>query len=113
MPPEVSLVSRNSGSVRTRTVGSAMYNMICQASSVIASQIYREDDKPLYRRGNKVLLGLVAWNVVMTIFVKGYYVWRNKSREKIWNNMTAEQKDDYIRTTKDEGSKRLDFRFAH
>lgn len=87
--------------------------MICQASSVIASQIYREDDKPLYRRGNKVLLALVAWNVVMTIFVKGYYMWRNKSRDKIWNTMTPEQKDNYIKTTKDEGSKRLDFRFAH
>lgn len=87
--------------------------MICQASSVIASQIYREDDKPLYRRGNKVLLGLVAWNVAMTFCVKGYYVWRNKSRDKVWSQMTAEQKDDYIKTTKDEGSKRLDFRFAH
>lgn len=90
-----------------------MYNMICQASSVIASQIYREDDKPFYRRGNKVLLGLVAWNVLMTIFVKVYYLWRNKSKEKIWSDMTAEQKDHYIKTTKDEGSKRLDFRFAH
>lgn len=35
----VSLTSRNAGSVRTRTVGSAMYNMICQASSVISSQV--------------------------------------------------------------------------
>ncbi|PSN60713.1 MFS general substrate transporter [Corynespora cassiicola Philippines] len=109
----VSLVSRNSGSVRTRTVGSAMYNMICQASSVIASNIYREDDKPYYRRGNKVLLALVGWNVVMSIFVKGYYMWRNKTRERIWNAMTTAEKHDYLKNTTDEGSKRLDFRFAH
>ncbi|KAK2668711.1 Major facilitator superfamily [Fusarium oxysporum f. sp. vasinfectum] len=109
----VSLTSRNAGSVRTRTVGSAMYNMICQASSVISSQIYRDDDKPLYRRGNKVLLALVGWNVVMTIFIKGYYIWRNKTRERIWNAMSDGEKDEYLRTTKDEGNKRLDFRFAH
>ncbi|KAF5680704.1 tartrate transporter [Fusarium circinatum] len=106
----VSLTSRNAGSVRTRTVGSAMYNMICQASSVISSQIYRDDDKPLYRRGNKVLLALVGWNVVMTVFIKGYYIWRNKTREEIWGAMSDEEKDEYLRTTKDEGNKRLDFR---
>ena len=35
----VSLTSRNAGSVRTRTVGSALYNMICQASAVISSNV--------------------------------------------------------------------------
>ncbi|QKX54289.1 uncharacterized protein TRUGW13939_01374 [Talaromyces rugulosus] len=109
----VSLTSRNAGSVRTRTVGSAMYNMICQASTIIGSNIYRDDDKPYYRRGNKVLLALVGWNIVMTIFVKLYYVRRNKTREEIWNTMSLEEKDHYLRTTKDQGNKRLDFRFAH
>jgi hypothetical protein len=77
------------------------------------AQIYRDDDKPYYRRGNKVLLALVAWNVVMTVFVKAYYMRRNKTREDIWNNMTLDEKDHYLRTTKDQGNKRLDFRFAH
>lgn len=35
----VALMSRNAGSVRTRTVGSAVYNMICQASSIISSNV--------------------------------------------------------------------------
>ncbi|KIH93146.1 transporter [Sporothrix brasiliensis 5110] len=109
----VSLISRNAGSVRTRTVGSALYNMICQASSVIATQIYRADDQPLYRRGNKVLLGIVAWNLAITAFVKGYYMWRNKTRDRTWGAMSSAERDAYLRTTKDEGSKRLDFRFAH
>jgi hypothetical protein len=76
-------------------------------------QIYREDDKPYYRRGNKVLLALVGWNIVMTVFVKLYYVRRNKTREEIWNAMSLEEKDRYLKTTKDQGNKRLDFRFAH
>lgn len=41
-----SLTSRNAGSVRTRTLGSAMYNMICQASSVIASNVSPKSKDP-------------------------------------------------------------------
>ncbi|KAL2857226.1 major facilitator superfamily domain-containing protein [Aspergillus pseudoustus] len=109
----VSLTSRNAGTVRTRTVGAAVYNMICQASSIIASNIYRADDKPYYRRGNKILLALVGWNMVMTVLIKVYYIWRNKTRDAKWNAMSQEERDHYLRTTTDEGNKRLDFRFAH
>lgn len=76
-------------------------------------QIYREDDKPYYRRGNKILLAIVGWNVVMTVFIKCYYMWRNSSRDRKWNAMSDEAKDHYFKTTKEEGNKRLDFRFAH
>lgn len=47
------------------------------------------------------------------VLVKLYYMWRNKSRDNIWGVMSQEEKDEYLATTKDEGSKRLDFRFAH
>ncbi|KAF4916860.1 putative transporter [Colletotrichum viniferum] len=109
----VALTSRNAGTVRTRTVGSAVYNMTVQASSIIASNIYRTDDAPLYRRGNKVLLAITAWNAVFAWIIKGYYMWRNKKRDDVWKNMSQQEKDNYLATTKDEGSKRLDFRFAH
>ncbi|KAI0176897.1 major facilitator superfamily domain-containing protein [Pestalotiopsis sp. NC0098] len=109
----VAITSRNAGTVRTRTVGSAFYNMCVQASNIIASNIYRTDDAPRYRRGNKVLIGIVALNIVMVFVMKGYYMWRNKQKERQWNALTAEQKDDYLANTTDQGSKRLDFRFAH
>ncbi len=109
----VALTSRNAGSVRTRTVGSSLYNMAVQASNIVSSQIYRADDKPYYYRGNKVLLGIVAWNVVVFIGAKIYYVRKNAERDAIWYSMTREQRIEYLRTTEDKGNKRLDFRFAH
>ncbi|KAL8711942.1 MAG: hypothetical protein Q9220_003638 [cf. Caloplaca sp. 1 TL-2023] len=105
-PIIVAMTSRNAGSVRTRTVGSALYNMCVQASNVISSNIYRNPDKPLYRTGNKVLLGLIAWNITLIVASKIYYHTRNKRRDRIWQAMTEAEKAHYLQTTKDEGNKR-------
>ncbi|GAB1208921.1 hypothetical protein APSETT445_007686 [Aspergillus pseudonomiae] len=74
----VAMTSRNAGTVRTRTVASAVYNMMVQTSSIISNNIYRENDKPYYRTGNKVLIGLTVWSIFVFIGAKYYYVWRNK-----------------------------------
>lgn len=103
--------------------------MCVQAGSIISSnvrytpnlkytisnllQIYRENDKPYYRRGNSAILGIIAWNAVFSLAIKAYYMWRNRTKEHKWNNMNQEEKRDYVDTTEEKGSKRLDFRFAH
>ncbi|KAF2130741.1 MFS general substrate transporter [Dothidotthia symphoricarpi CBS 119687] len=109
----VSITSRNAGAVRTRTIASAMYNICVQASSIISTNVYRDDDKPLYRRGNKALIGICAWNMVMFVGAKIYYVQVNKRRDSIWQAMSKEERETYLATTTDSGNKRLDFRFAH
>ncbi|KAI1849709.1 hypothetical protein JX266_004658 [Neoarthrinium moseri] len=109
----VAITSRNAGTVRTRTVGSAFYNMCVQASNIISSNIYRTEDSPYYRTGNKVLLAIIAYNIVYVFCMKGFYMWRNKQKEAKWSTLTTEEKDEYLKTTTDQGSKRLDFRFAH
>ncbi|KAE8328447.1 major facilitator superfamily domain-containing protein [Aspergillus sergii] len=105
--------ARISNTVRTRAVGAALYNMCVQAGNIIGSNIFREDDSPLYRRGNKILLAICSFNVVLFYAVKAYYVWRNKTRERKWESMSEEERSDYLLTTTDEGVKRLDFRFVH
>ena len=104
-------MSRNSNGVRLRTVSAALYNMTVQAAQVIGSNIYRADDAPLYKRGNSVLLGLVAWNLLLYAVAKFYYVSKNKSRDKKWRAMTSEEQLDYLEKHQDSGNKRLDFRF--
>jgi len=64
-------------------------------------------------RGNKILLGICCFNIVLFYLVKAYYVRRNKKRDAVWNAMSVEEQEDYIASTKDQGAKRLDFRFAH
>jgi hypothetical protein len=110
---QVAWNSRNSNTVRSRTVSAAMYNMFVQSGAVVAANIYREDDKPRYRRGNSVLLSLACVNIFIYAGVWSFYRWLNRKRDREWGALTAEQKEEYVRTTKDEGSQRLDFRFAY
>ncbi|KAH8666961.1 major facilitator superfamily domain-containing protein [Xylariales sp. PMI_506] len=105
--------SRNSNAVRLRTVSTATYNIFQQLGGIIGSNIYQPGDAPLYRQGNKVLLGMLALNVVVYLSTKAYYVFRNKQRSKKWDSMSEEERLNYLQTTTDEGNKRLDFRFAH
>lgn len=78
-----------------------------------AVQIYRDDDKPLYRRGNLVLIAICAYNIVLFIGAKIFYVQVNKRRSRVWDGMSKEEKEQYLSTTADKGNRRLDFRFAH
>ncbi|KAI1650287.1 MFS general substrate transporter [Daldinia loculata] len=110
---QVGWCSRNSNTVRARTVSAAAYNMFVQVSGIAYSNIYRADDKPEYRRGNKQLVAICAANIVIYILIKVYYIYRNKQRDTDWNAMTREEQIHYLETTTDQGSKRKDFRFAH
>lgn len=109
----VSWVSRNSNSVRARSISSALYNMFAQLGSIIAQNIYRADDLPLYRRGNMQLFFITVALIPILLLTKFYYVSQNRKRDKVWNAMTEEEKDYYRKNTTDDGSARLDFRFDH
>ncbi|KAK4634420.1 hypothetical protein CLAFUW4_01239 [Fulvia fulva] len=85
--------SRNAGSVRTRTVASAIYNMTVQASNIIGSNIYRTPDKPTYYTGNKVLIGIICYNIALFVGAKFSCVNENKKRDAIWSAMSKEQKE--------------------
>ncbi|KAI5999836.1 allantoate permease, partial [Pisolithus orientalis] len=113
-PIQVGWCSRNAGGVSGRTVNASVYNMFVQASSIIASQIYVASDAPRYERGNRILIIICCINLgILYPGTKAYYIWRNRRRDKIWSRMTVEERDHYLRTTKDVGNRRLDFRFAH
>ncbi|KAJ5215222.1 uncharacterized protein N7498_001629 [Penicillium cinerascens] len=109
----VAITSRNAGTVRTRTVATALYNMMVQVSNIIGNNVYRTPDKPLYRTGNKVLIGLAVWSMFMFVVCKYYYVWRNKQNAAVWDNMNSEERERYVAENKDLGNKRVDFRFLH
>ena len=50
----VAMTSRNAGSVRTRTVAAALYNMCVQSSTVIAINVSSYDERNIHRVVNAV-----------------------------------------------------------
>ncbi|RLV88579.1 putative transporter [Meyerozyma sp. JA9] len=112
-PISITWCSHNSNSVRNRAVSAALVNMFSQSGAIIAANIYRADDAPLYKRGNTQLIGIAFGTLGMCLFAKVYYILRNKQRDKKWNAMSVEEQEDYIKNSKDEANKRLNFRFVH
>lgn len=124
-------VSRNSNAVRTRAVGAAVFSMFFQLSGIVSANIYQKgewsmrlvpsaainhvdiDELPNFHTGNKILLGIAILNAFTYTGTKIYYVWRNRIREKKWQAMSEKEQETYLKTTKDKGNKRLDFRLAH
>lgn len=64
--------------------------MSVQLGGIVANNIYRADDAPKYKRGNKVLIAINVLVICIFLFTKAYYVLRNRYRDKIWNAMTPE-----------------------
>ncbi|KIM47672.1 hypothetical protein M413DRAFT_15814 [Hebeloma cylindrosporum] len=112
-PIQVAWASRNSDSVRTRTISASVYNMCVQMGAIIAANIYRNDDKPLYKRGNRDLMAISAMNFCLYIGTFFFYRTLNARRAKIWDSWTAKEQQAYLETTKDDGNRRLNFRFAY
>ncbi|KAJ5827336.1 hypothetical protein N7447_004099 [Penicillium robsamsonii] len=111
-PVIVALTSRNAGSVRTRTVASALYNMSIQVSSIAGANVYQAKDAPYYRNGNKVLIALAVVSGFLFIFSKFYYDYWNRKNSTKWDAMTSEQREFYLRENPVLTNKRIDFRFA-
>lgn len=108
---QVSWCSRLSNAVRTRAVSAALYNITIQLSGIASSNIYRTDDKPLYKRGNGQLIAINILAMSLYAFAKGYYLFRNNQKTKKWNAMTKEGQAYYLGNHSDQGNKRLDFLF--
>ncbi|KAH8697988.1 major facilitator superfamily domain-containing protein [Talaromyces proteolyticus] len=97
--------------VVTRIVATALYYMSVQLSSIASSNVIK--DAPYYRHGNKVLIALAVVSMTLFVFAKLFYdfFW-NRKNAAIWDAMTSEQREIYLRENPGLKNKRLDFRFA-
>ncbi|KAI0684762.1 MFS general substrate transporter [Cytidiella melzeri] len=112
-PVQVAWASTNSHSVGARTVSASIYNMFVQAGGIVSANIYRNDDKPLYKRGNRALIAITVLNIVLYGLTWLFYRSINTRRDRIWNAMSPEAQQTYLDTTKDKGNQRLNFRFSY
>ncbi|KAL4879951.1 major facilitator superfamily domain-containing protein [Aspergillus karnatakaensis] len=109
-------ISENTFDVKKRAITAATYNVIVQMGSVTSSQIYRSWDSPYYYTGNKVLISICAFSLVVFVVLRQYLRHLNKQKERKWDAMTPEERMDYqadLPAREKEGNQRLDFRFKY
>ncbi|EGV65738.1 hypothetical protein PSN45_003475 [Yamadazyma tenuis] len=109
----VSWASRNANSIRTRSIAAAIYNMFVQLGSIYSNNIYKADDYPLYKNGNRTLFIITLVLVPLFLLVRQYYIARNNYKSKKWNAMTPDEQHEYIQKNAHLGNKRLDFQFVY
>ncbi|TIC92802.1 putative transporter [Colletotrichum higginsianum] len=80
----------------------AVYNMTYQIGSIIAANIYRDEDRPHYYTANRALIGLCVANILLFIGMKFYYIWRNRVLARRYAEASEAEKQTAI-----------DMRFAH
>lgn len=64
-------------------------------------------------RGNHILVGLVSANIVIFVLAKWYYIKRNQQKDKKWSKLVPSEQENYLSTTSDTGTKKINVRFAH
>ena len=52
--------------------------MLRNSAEAKRTQVYRDDDKPFYRRSNKVLIGFCVYSMALFIGAKIYYMTKNR-----------------------------------
>lgn len=75
-----------------RVSGGLLNGMIVlvQVGDVISANIYRQDDAPLYHRGNTALIIINLLAIALFGLTKVYYVLRNKWKSKKWAAMSSQ-----------------------
>ncbi|KAI4724383.1 putative MFS transporter [Aureobasidium sp. EXF-10728] len=113
-PIMVSWISCNSFDPKKRGIAVALFGTIQELGSAAAAQIYREQDKPYYYTGNKVLISICAATLVVILTHRGVLRYLNRKKRKAWDDMSEAEQRDYDRTHGHcIGNKSLTFAFSY
>lgn len=73
----------NSSSEKARGVGLALLGTISQTGPLLGTlDLFPASDKPYYKRGMEVSLGIIAGGIVIALVAIAYFVWQNKRRDR-------------------------------
>ncbi|ORY00048.1 MFS general substrate transporter [Basidiobolus meristosporus CBS 931.73] len=112
-PINAAWLTENVAPMGKRSIALAMYIMSVNINGLISSQIYRDDDKPRFHRGNWINIGIASFSILLFLAQRHHYVYLDRKRDRIWNSMTEEERKHYALTTHHVGNDRLDFRFSY
>ncbi|KAK9447842.1 major facilitator superfamily domain-containing protein [Limtongia smithiae] len=108
-PILISWISANSNDPNVRSMAFAIYNIFVQAGNILAANVYRESDAPVYHRGNGVLIGINVISMIIIVFIRQFFTRENKRRAKEWAQLDEVEREEYIQASKALGNRQLNF----
>ncbi|KAI7888731.1 major facilitator superfamily domain-containing protein [Mucor mucedo] len=108
---QVAWMSSNIAPIGKRTLALAAVVGAANINGVPGSQIYKANDAPRYRQGNKINIVLQAVTIGLFLFQRTRYNLTNKWRRRVWNSMSDYEKHVYQNENGDQGNNRLDYQY--
>ncbi|ORX34072.1 MFS general substrate transporter [Kockovaella imperatae] len=106
-------MTENTAGVAKRTVASGAIIGAANIYAVWASQIYRADDSPQYKRGNDINIAFCGAAIILWILIKLDYKRTNRKRVQRWQSLPPMEKQEVAQRAELEGSRSLLFKFVH
>ncbi len=72
----------NSRSAGERSITMAVLIMSANTAGIVGSQIFQQEDRPLYRIGWTVILALVTTALVASVVANVQYWWLNRKQKR-------------------------------
>ncbi|KAK9471889.1 major facilitator superfamily domain-containing protein [Dipodascopsis tothii] len=112
-PILIAWVSENCNNHERRALAMAWYNIFVQCGKIAGSNIYQAKDKPLYRTGNKALIGIAVAVIVVSLATRAWFGVSNKRRANKWAALTEDEKSNYIASRSMLENGRIDFQLHY
>ncbi|THZ47814.1 putative MFS transporter [Aureobasidium pullulans] len=115
LPPHgYSWISVNSFDPKKRGITIALFGTFHEIGSIAAAQIYRDDDKPYYYTGNKVLISICAVSIVGLLIHREVLKHINRKKQRAWESLSEVEQREYSKNQEHSiGNKSLTFRFCY
>ncbi|KAJ6529026.1 MFS general substrate transporter [Mycena vulgaris] len=111
-PLNIAWMSENTGSVGKRTVASGAVIFAGNIYGVWASQIYRADDAPDFKRGNSINIAVAGFTTLLWMAQKYYYRRRNLENARRYAVLSAEAQQQEDGAAEKRGNRGLTFRYT-
>ncbi|THX35642.1 putative MFS transporter [Aureobasidium pullulans] len=113
-PIMASWISVNSFDPKKRGITIALFGTFHEIGSIAAAQIYRDDDKPYYYTGNKVLISICAVSIVGLLIHREVLKHINRKKQRAWESLSEVEQREYSKNQEHSiGNKSLAFRFCY
>ncbi|KAI9031152.1 major facilitator superfamily domain-containing protein [Hyaloraphidium curvatum] len=95
-----------------RAIVFSMYIISVNIAGALGVWLYRDDDRPYFRRALSVSIVLVAVAAGIVILRRLQLQWLNKLRQGKWEKLSGEERDEYIKTdSRKLGDRALNYRY--